>query len=354
MTSIPVNLSKTLITRAQAFSGQPGAGLGSLPFVVANAVADGASNTPTENAPAIAAQMAALGFGGGTIWFPPGIYQVTNLAIGANVTLRGSHSTLYWIGTQLRAAPGSRLSCLTYSGSASGAHAENVTLIDLSIQGDGSGPPTAPAVNLQWVSYFRCYRCQIGNCQHAALQLTEVWDSRIDDCDFEYCGSSDGSIGAVNCTPGSGDNTNSTTLQHCRFESFFGSCLTAVGNSNKLFVRDCKMESIYGSVPYIILNNAVHIGLDNIQMTVDGARTFSSLLSIVNSWGIFGHVSIENNSGSSVFTNYITITNSPCINLELLIMQGTAAPTSGHMLGWDGLNAATTSVRPQSTLGTPL
>lgn len=303
----------------------------------------------TENEPALAADIARLGPNGGTLYIPPGSYQCTNLSVPANVTLRGSHSTLYSVSSRLHAAQGSGLPCLSIKG-VSGSHLTNVMLEDLSVMADGVA---APAIDTAYTSYLRFYRCQIGNSQAPAIQLLENWDSRIFDCDFEYCGTTNGSAGAINCLPGSGDFTNSLVVENCRFESFFSSAIRARGNSNKIFAIKNKMESQYSRLPFIDLDGCVHVELDN-QLTIDGTGTTPSMVSITNCYGVYGRLSFERAGPGITFENYMNLSASQCIDLKLMILAGASEPTAGRIVKWDGANPGTTSLICQSQLTSPL
>jgi hypothetical protein len=320
-------------------------------FITTASVGDGV----TENVTTLAAEIASLGAAGGTIWFPPGDYQCSNLSVPSNITLRGSHSNTLGasVCTRLKALLNSNNPVLSIKGTSTSARVFNVSLIDIGLFGDNH----FPVIDTAYTSYLKFNRLAVSNTGAAGIQLVENWDSRITSCDFTFVGSADGTIGGINCTNGATNNTNSLVIENCRFESFPGTAIKASGsNCNKLYLQNNKLESGTSRVPFIDLNGVTHVGLINQQMTLGGGvgSVTPGLLSIVNCFGVFGHVSFERTGGTIAFTNYMTLTNSPCIDLQILIISAPPEPTSGALVNWDGLHAENTKLRCQSTLKSPV
>ncbi|MBU5670246.1 glycosyl hydrolase family 28-related protein [Paenibacillus brevis] len=171
------------------------------------AVGDGITN----NTAAIRAAInAASATGGGVVYFPPGIYGINAyVAIPSNITLQGAASGASIIkflpNSDPAGAPafggGPRIIC--NDNPLNSPYNENITLQDLTFEGNGSEQTFSLLVSFKSVTNLSVIRCNFNNfgnteIYNQGLVVFESNNVRIKDCGFSH-NSGDGAAIAESC-----------------------------------------------------------------------------------------------------------------------------------------------------------
>jgi hypothetical protein len=151
-----------------------------------------------------------------------------------------------------------------------------------------------PSDTVQLIAVSRAYmrECYFVNSTGRHILFWEAWDCRIENTDFEWGGTADGTVPMIELRSGNGyEYTNQVHFVGCRLESYPGTALAVTGNNtNEIFVTNCKFESLFSNLPAITLDSAVTVSLSPVQITSRGDPTHTLQGQIIarNCGGIFG------------------------------------------------------------------
>ncbi|MED3854224.1 hypothetical protein P4607_22945 [Priestia megaterium] len=167
-----------------------------------------------------------------------------------------------------------------------------------------------------------------------AILMHETMDSRFNDCNFEWGGTTDGTVPMLELRSGSGyEYTNQIHFSGCRWESYRGTALATTGsNTNELFFTNCKFESLASNVPHLKLygTNTIHFGGVNIcsKGTGNNGTNLSSQIEIDSSAGIQGSLYLEHtgtigtaSTNANKIDKFVDIKNSSDIDLYVYVYQ---------------------------------
>lgn len=230
------------------------------------AVADGVTDcTAAINAAAAAVSTA----GGGILFFPEGIYQVTPVsttaaAIVLNNGTAGFQSVRFvGAGAQAtklrRATAGPILSMSGPSTSSGTTHCKYCSLENIGLDGNSL---TGTMLQTYYADNLFFHETYFNDCSDIVQDTAEFWDSRYYNCVWEVNGSTTPNTAAPNVLlrnsaaasgfGASSDNVNQIHFIGCRWEGFRSGAVVVeqgVSNSNNpngIYLVNCKMET--GSV----------------------------------------------------------------------------------------------------------
>lgn len=184
-----------------------------------------------------------------------------------------------------------------------------------------------------YMQLIACGLIYVQKCRFIAMTgrqvyMKECMDSRFNNCLFEWGGSTDGTLPAIELA--SGDNvtyeyTNQIHFVGCRWETYRGTAVMTTGsNTNEIYFRDCKMESLISNSPHVVLQNAnaVNLGTLNICSRGSVGQTLSSQVVMDNCKGIYGMLWLEHtgtiDTASAKIDKFVDIKNSSS-DIELLV-----------------------------------
>jgi hypothetical protein len=186
---------------------------------------------------------------GGTVLFPRGTYMIRTLSIKANgVQLSGTR-----FGVRLVRLSGNQPLIDISGASSKSHHIRYCSLFGLTLSGD-----SMPGALLRTYYADTCVYRDVSfiSCVGLALDAVEVWDTRFDNCAWEYCGSPDQPATLFRNSTQLGtfgysqDNSNQIHFVGCRWEGFCNGALRLEGAANGattllngVCLVGCKMES---------------------------------------------------------------------------------------------------------------
>lgn len=177
------------------------------------------------------------------------------------------------------------------------------------------------------------------------LLLHEVFDSRINDTDFDGGGTADGTAPAIELRSGGGyEYTNHVHFTGCRLESYPGVALALTGgNTNKIYVTDCKLESLMSNCPALLASNAVALHVAGLQITARGrpGAVLDSLMSVQDSSFIIGDLVLEHAAwdGGAALGAYIDLAMCRGVDLQVSVIDGQKALPLGSYVRLAGSEA---------------
>jgi len=194
---------------------------------------------------------------GGAVWFPRGIFMVRTLkVVNKGTSLIGNGR---W-ATRILRLNGSSDPVIDMSGTGTGiGHTRYNSIQELTVSGNG-----LPGALLRCYYADNCIFREVSfiHCPGMAVDFSEVWDSRFENCSWENCGSvNEAAVFLRNSTaPGtfgfSNDNTNQVHFTGCRWEGFRNGAVRldgTIGGStsllNGIFFVACKMETSLAAGP---------------------------------------------------------------------------------------------------------
>lgn len=323
------------------------------------AVADGVTDcTAAINAAAAAVNTA----GGGILFFPEGVYQVTPAsATAAAIVLNdgaAGFQSVRFVGAGAlasklrRTAAGPILSMSGPSTSSGTTHCKYCTLEHMRLDGNaftGTMLQTYYADNL---SFEDCY---FGNCADIVQDTAELWDSRYYNCVWESSGSATVNAAAPNvllrnsaAASGFGSSANNTNQIHffgCRWEHFTTGALwieqgvSNAGSPQEIYLTACKMETgaINGGPHLLADANCVSIYVTDLYCYSGGFSAGYSTAQDVITWSAQDS-SLTNtfiaNSAPATVANGVTL-NSTVAGQNTVARNVTGvystAPTGSHI-----------------------
>jgi len=194
---------------------------------------------------------------GGAVWFPRGVFMVRTLkVVNKGTSLIGNGR---W-ATRILRINGSTDPVIDMSGTGTGlGHTRYNSIQELTVSGNGLSGPL-----LRGYYADNCIFREVSfiHCPGMAIDFSEVWDSRFENCSWENCGSvNEPAVLLRNSTPPgtfgfSNDNTNQVHFTGCRWEGFRNGAVRldgTMGNStsllNGIFFVACKMETSLAAGP---------------------------------------------------------------------------------------------------------
>lgn len=241
----------------------------------------------TDDAPAIQAAINAAN-GNDVVWFPP-------VAAGASYLIKSTlvvtdHTKLWGVGFDQVTQTGSiikrgaNIVGISATGgliNLGGAHLAHIQFRDILFEGGGFA---ADFINWKAVSNALIQNCAIRNCAGRALVLGEVFDTRVNNLEMEFCGNAAGTLAGLEIisaqAAGEGLNYNASNeimFEQCRFEANPGTALITRGDGtggffgNKFYFVDCKFEDLASNVPALIFNFNLACDLHCVDIVTQGA-----------------------------------------------------------------------------------
>lgn len=224
-------------------------------------------------------------------------------------------------------------------------HIQNVEFSNIRFEG---GDFSADFMQFYACSLLRFENCQFYGMKGRQLLFTEVMDSRLYDCSFEWGGSSDGTLPSVELASGVNgyEYTNQIHFFGCRWESYRGTAIAATGtNTNECFFFGCKLESLQSVQIPLKLTNTSQMDFDVLQITSKGtsdkAATIPSLVSLVGSNGLRGNFLVEHlaeapGTDGAGLTTYIDVKTSDSFKIDIHVNKGVDVITSSVCVQVDG------------------
>ena len=187
-----------------------------------------------------------------------------------------------------------------------------VTLRDVQFHGNSN---SGALLRIYYSSEVLIDKCKFAFTNGPAIDAVEWWDSRIQNCFFDWCGNENTENPAVYLRNAvsvtdtgvfgySADSTNAIVITGCRFESFKSHAIKfnsteAMGTDTlaQIFVTNCKFETHYlaGSPIKFSANNVqANIHLDNIFMSVNVFNAGYTTATDLIDWNVNNGCSIRN------------------------------------------------------------
>jgi hypothetical protein len=187
-----------------------------------------------------------------------------------------------------------------------------VTLRDLQLHGSSN---SGTLIRAYYSSEILIDKCKFAFNDGPAIDGVEWWDSRVQNCFFDWCGGSDTERpviylrNAVSVTDTgvfgySADSTNAIVITGCRFESFSGHAIKfnstevmGADSLSQIFVTNCKFETHYlgGSILKFSNNNVqANIHFDNIFMSVNAFNEGYTTATDLIDWFVNNGCSLRN------------------------------------------------------------
>jgi hypothetical protein len=193
--------------------------------------------------------------GGGTVELSRGAFEISEpIVLQSGVSLIGQGSGGPWItgATNIRRTGSFTMLSIRGDGPGGGrSHVHGVRVRDLVL--DGADQPGA-GILAHYADTVVVERVRFGAIHGSAIQGVEWWDSTVNDCRFDFCGSRDGSgipaVGLYQSLPEvpSSSNTNNIHFVNCTWESFADGGIGLYGTAgdgrlNVCHFVNCKLES---------------------------------------------------------------------------------------------------------------
>lgn len=193
---------------------------------------------------------------GGVVEIPRGTYLIRGLKIKRHgITITGEAR---W-GTRLVRHSGLE-PLIDISGTATlDFHRKYCSLFNITISGNYK---SGVLLRCYFVDNLTMRDVSFINCDGTATDFVEVWDTRINSCSWENCGSVTEPATLLRNTMPEGefgfgsDNTNQVHFQGCRWEGFRNGALRLDGGANGsphllngIFIVSCKMETRHAAGP---------------------------------------------------------------------------------------------------------
>lgn len=281
----------------------------------------------------------------------------TGLTIPPGVTLVGSgwregQGSLLVQGTILkRGANVTLISVLGTTILSGGPHYNNCSMRDLILDGADF---LSDLVSLKHASYINWTRVFCRASTGRLLYMAEVWDSRFIDCSWEWGGSADGTIPAIEMVSGGAfEYTNQLMFFGCRMESIRGTGFKSTGtNTNEIWFNSFKIESGSGNFPLVDLTGVNNVHFDmQLASSGDGTATIAASMKLascthVSGFVKFEHIGVAGDGNTSPITTFLALTG--CKHVSLVCdVYGSVIPATA-LVTTDGVNANTVDVLMRS------
>lgn len=275
---------------------------------------DVAGNAAVDTAAFIAATAAAAASnptGGGSIYVPAGTYY-----INSNEWILPERTKVFGDGysTKIRKATNGWM--VDVSGVESFVHHSYFVFRDIYFDGNDK---TGSVIQAYYTSELLVDRCRFYGTAGPAVDAVELWDSRFQNCFFDWCGTAtlpafylrNGTTATAGQFGYGTDCTNAVYFYGCRWESFKNGAVWmehGPGSDNsalsQIYFTNCKCETHYLNGPVIKISNTTHHNMTNIHI--------DTLFISVNAF----------NSGYSTSTNLIDwAVNSACSLRNIWVFQ---------------------------------
>ena len=219
--------------------------------------------------------------GGGAVEFPRGVFKVRQIKINnKGTTLIGAAR----FGTRIVRLSGT-LPLIEMSGAGTmSGHLRYCSLINLMLDG---ATMTGALVRSYYADNFVFRDVNFIHCDGTAVELTEVWDTRFENCAWENCGNTSEPATLLRNSMSEGnfgyslDNTNQIHFIACRWEGFRNGALRLDGEANGstaklngIFMVACKMESsVLAGAAFQIARGCTVIYVSQLYMAMMGFAT---------------------------------------------------------------------------------
>ena len=261
---------------------------------------------------AATAAAAATANGAGAVYIPAGVYHINpnQWAIPSKVKVFGDG-----YGTKVRKNGDGWLLDISGTGNwAAGTQVRNSYCIIRDIAFDGRDNDDC-LLRIIYGSEVLIDKCRFSFNAGPAIDATEWWDSRVNNCFFDWCGDlnnpsirmRNSSNATVDALGYSEDSTNAIYLYGCRFESFKNGALwldrgpvADLSSLSQIFMTNCKMETHYlaGSlIKFDSLAAVSNIHIDTLFISVNafaaGYTPPASGVDLID-WNVNNSCSIRN------------------------------------------------------------
>ena len=177
----------------------------------------------------------------------------------------------------------------------------------------GGGAGAADLIELFAVDDVRFERCIFQNASGRYLTLWQAVGVRIVDCAFRGGGSATAPAVAIQ-SGGTYGASQSVAFRGCAFNDYAGAALQITGAGGQDFtIMHCSFNSPGSVQPALVLNDAAGIDLSAVSIVSAGLRghNLQAQLSVANSTGIFGTLSLQHNpsrGGAATFLlSFVTL-----------------------------------------------
>lgn len=193
-------------------------------------------------------------------------------------------------------------------------------VVDLEFHGirfDGGGETfNADIFDLKVVYTSLFSRCSILQTSGRLIKMTECFDNRFDNCRFEWGGTADGTVPAVELiSNGDYEATNQIHFSGCVFEAFRGIALkttdadggTGTYRTNEIYFNQTKVEGNASDQPLMLFEKCGGIHFNLLQLTARGTpgNTNEALIKFDRCNNITGHLHAEISPGGADWSAYI-------------------------------------------------
>jgi len=203
------------------------------------------------------------------------------------------------------------------------ANAKSITINNLKIKGNDLASDLVQFIYATDIKFNNVF---LFGTTGRAFYAKELMDSRFTNFFTEWCGSTDGTLAAIELESGNGGEfSNEVHFIGNRHESYRGTALRTVGlNVNELFFTDCKFESVFSNNTHLEFNDAVAIHLNGVNICSKGSSgsTLPQQIKFTNCTSVSGALFLEHtgtiDTTAAKINKYVYITGTS-VDIELYV-----------------------------------
>jgi hypothetical protein len=221
-----------------------------------------------------------------------------------------------------------------------GPQKTNIILSQLNLRGSRV---SGAMLDMAACSRVRLDRVKFQDTTGMWIRMREVFDSRLNDCEFEAGGTTDGTIPGISLESGGGyEYTNNVYFNDCKFEAYAGTALASLSNgTNKIIFNTCKFEAGSARVPQLVFTNATDVQFNSVQIGGGDSSggTVPSLVKFAGMTGLAGRIMLQaTGNNTAAFTTYADLATSKDVDLDISVLPWGPTPANGTVITWDGAN----------------